>query len=330
MVAGWWPCCCDGGAGNTCVCPGNVDLTVSGATAQQCTVADINTSFNSVAIVGNSGTDSYIGSYTCSTTAASNTAGWFPAKRYDHDSSSCITLSGANGAAMFLDSSGYIWLKIDVQWSRIEGFATRLWFYRDYFKSTNVLSSYSVGDTVSFTHEATVKDGSFGGSYPDPGISNMPFDASTATVSMVFNGCCYLCDDSTPEEIQVVIAGVTDDFGCSNCSQFNGTYVLPWTDTCEWELCTTLSPNPTCSFSTAQSALITLTNSILFGTLTTEVAIRIYTSSNCSSGLIATQTFQNTTSSSRTDCEYVSESVSNFGSTTFCDWSSATCTLTAL
>jgi len=321
-------CCC--ADGNVCDCPGNVDLTVSGVTAKQCSVADVNTSFTSIGVVSSSGSESYIGSYTCTTLAGANTSGWFPDKGYDDDSSSCTTFSGTNGAAIYLDSSGFIWLRIQCRWTKQEGFATRTWFYRDYFKSTAVLSSYSIGDTVNFSHVTQVADGASGGSYSDPGINAMPFDASTATVSMTFNGCCYLCGDSTPLEMQVVLAGVANDTGCSDCSEFNGTYILPATDACEWQLCTGFDPDPNCSSTTVQSMRITMTNSRLLGTTTTEVKCQLYTSADCSSGFVGQQVFQNTTSNARVYCEYSSENISASASSTFCDWSSATCTVTAL
>lgn len=327
MVAGWWPCCCSTTPGNVCDCPGNVDITVSGATAKQCSVADVNATFTSIGVASNSSSESYIGSYTCSSLASINTITWFPDKGYDDDTSSCSTSGSSTGAAVYLDTSGYIWLRILCRWTKSPG---STWYYYDYFKSTALLSSYTVGDTANFTHQAQVADGSAGGPYSDPGIANMPFDASTATVSMVFNGCCHLCDDSTPIEMQVVIAGVAADTGCTDCTEFNGTYVLEAIDSCQWRLCATFDPDPACSGTTVQSMRITMTNSRSLGTTTTEVSCQLFTSAGCTSGFVGQQVFQNTTSDSRINCEYSSTVISPSSTATFCDWSSATCTVTAL
>lgn len=321
--------CCE--AGFYCTCPGNVDLTVSGVVAEQCSVSDVNQVFGNVAAAGPAYTDPYVGSVSCSTTAALNPLSWFPSKYYDDDSSTCGYLSGANGAAIMKDSSGYLWVRIDCRWQKLDGFALRTWDYRDYYKSTSPLSSYQVGDTVNFSHVTTVKDGSNGGSYSDPGISQMPFDSSNATVTLLLNGCCHLCQDSTPLEYQVVLSGVANSFGCSNCPEFNGTYIVPFVDNCLWRLCVTFNPDPSCSGTTVQSMQIEITQGLgFFSTLTSQVEFELYTSQDCSTGLVTTPTFANSSSGIRTNCEYSSTSFGSVAMGSFCDWSSATCTLTAL
>jgi hypothetical protein len=321
---GWWPCpaCC---GGNNCNCPGNIDLTISGVTPEQCSVTDINTTFDSVGTGGSTGTDPVIGSFNCSSTGGVNLLGWSPYKRFDDDSSSCSVISTLNGIAVILGNDGYIWVLIDCEWKKTEGFSDRIWRYSYYFKSTDLFSSYVPGDAITFTYDQLHKDGTLGGSYPDPGQSQLPFDASSGTVSATFVGCCYSCDDSTPDEYQVTIGGVANSTGCTDCVDFNGTYVLSRINDCTWNLCATPDNPPTCSGQAVNSIGVTLSTN---GD-DVQVYVRGYQDTECLNEISEAWFNETVGSDLRQNCEHAAQSVSRVTMPSFCDWSAATCTVTA-
>lgn len=331
----WWPC---GGCGGTpgdpvCTCLGNVDLITSGITAEQCTVGDVTGTFASIAVTSDSGSISPVGSYKCQDLSTFNDL-HLPLRTYDHDGASCSTSTTINGASIYVDNSDKIWVSITCEWQRVEGFSTRTWLYTYWFESDSATSAYNIGDTVTFTYDSLVKDGSNGGSYGDPGQSNMPFDASSATVTMVLNGCCWACQDSTPEQMSVVLAGVVNATGCADCADINGTYVLNQTtdgSDCSWELCDDTDPDINCGATSIDSLRITLVISQSLGTYYTTVTFTAYGNDTCDGSVQGSFVFQNSTSDPDINCEFSSTGVtlSTFSSQP-CDWSSATCTVTAL
>lgn len=54
---------------------------------------------------------------------------------------------------------------------------------------------------------------------------------------------CVPCEDElSPANWKLVVSGVVDQ-GCSNCSDMNGTYIVPWVNDCRWRLLdTTVDP----------------------------------------------------------------------------------------
>lgn len=127
---------------------------------------------------------------------------------------------------------------------------------------------------------------------------------------------CSRCSGTVPAEYQVDVAGATNA-GCSDCTLFNGTFVVEYTaelsGTCRWEF--DLSP------SICGANAVSVSHFAFFGAFT-SVGIGI------GGGLAG---FQKTWAGFPIDCVFVAQDIP-FGADdgVNCEFASATCMVTAL
>lgn len=146
-------------------------------------------------------------------------------------------------------------------------------------------------------------------------IYNFP---EASCVAPTIGGCtrCLCNPDPTPN-LKIVVAGVVDD-PCDWCDEANGTFILNKTGTnCDWRYTFGVLEGGSCSDGTALwVAEIELSNPNRFTVTFTR------------GGSSFAFEYVNSPGSELFDCENLNLSMSIFDTTTSCDTSSATCTLT--
>lgn len=339
---GWWPC--GGCGGNDCTCAINVDLTISGVTDKKC-ATNLNTTFSGLGLRD----ETAVGISRPFTIDCSSRLGalanhiYAPTQEYYTVTAACGTtqvLSNfTNGAVVCVGTDGYIWVEIVCVYRNNVGRCVYQWYY----KSDALASTYSLGDTVTFTYDSQYITDTSG---IDPGdVNEFPFDGSTATVSVVLNGCCRACIDAPPAQMQVVIAGVANGGGCTDCAEINGTYALdpaPYSDSgtyanqCIYQYTHNFDPDPTCSGTPYRSAIITLglTGSVTSTTITRQifVYVNLYANDNGGGTMLGELRYRSEDAGTvwHTCQTFSAKSLTRLSNSSACDYSASTCEVTSL
>jgi hypothetical protein len=160
----------------------------------------------------------------------------------------------------------------------------------------------------------------------------MPFGKRGSRCCCVAGNPCFGCSGDIGNNMQVVLSGTADCGTCSNCPTLDGTYVVPYTGNCVFYDCFAVpSPVPTNGFYATNGFEIQVAIFFLFGTYYVDVNVGQHTSSVCPGSAFAGATFRYTTVT-EPSCSFSGLVVPHFGSTTSspCDFTSATCTLTVV
>jgi len=331
----YYPCCC---SQNTCDnCLINIDIEITGATAKACS-ASVN---RTVAGFGfatpslGSNTETYIGVFTCGGNVTINDFSSYSTAYVLNGS--CSTRNSAY-TDCYVDDDGYLWVRIRADNYNTIASPQQLWEYYWYFKSPNLLSSYDVGSAITMTYDSVRKTGTAGS---DPGLAAMPYDAETATVVVTPNSCCFNCVDGNVDQMQVVVASVTNNGTCTNCPSINGTYVCDakviqtsgsFASDCIWQYTHNFTSNPSCSGGTYRSMLVTVAAQPGGTNVFFIVRLQFYGSADLGGSLLGEmEWFTSETRADKFDClSFSSLSLARSYNSSICNYASSTCHITAL
>jgi hypothetical protein len=167
-------------------------------------------------------------------------------------------------------------------------------------------------------------------------LSKHKFEDSTCPQCEAAN-VCSVCDSSVaPTDYQVVLTGVTDDTGCTNCGNFNATFIVSpaalqlggnvcqFGHTCAWH--NRFEPTDVCCTGGSASMCVAVYHDNIFGSLRTRVSATCYAGGGDQEVMfdINHGAAPDCLEFNNTDVPFAADEVGS------CQGDSATCTLTAL
>ena len=144
---------------------------------------------------------------------------------------------------------------------------------------------------------------------------------------------CFGCSGDITNNMQVVLSGVANCGSCSNCSSLDGTYVVPYISNgpCNFLDCFDVSSSSIVACTSIDGFEIQVVIQNLFGTYYVDVNVQTNSDSACGGTGCAGAQFRST-SLSEPSCAFSNYDVpySSTGVGTECDFSGATCKITAI
>lgn len=150
---------------------------------------------------------------------------------------------------------------------------------------------------------------------------------------VVFDNPCNGCDGDISSNMQVVLSGIADCGTCSNCSSLDGTYIVPYINNgpCNFRDCFDVSGSSIVACTSVNGFEVQVVSQNLFGTYYVDVNVQTNSDSACGGTGCAGAQFRallDEIPSCRFDgfdVPYASTAVG-----VGCDYSGATCTITAI